>query len=197
MVTAKLYIEGGGDSREQSIRFREAWNDFFASAGVGARTQIVRGGGRKQTFDRFVTATKRKAPSVVPLLLVDSEEAVAGRSVWQHLLSRDSWNKPVGARDDQAFLMVQTMETWFLADVGALRRYFGAQFRTNALKQWHRLEDVSKVTVMEALRRATAACAKPYAKGRISFELLATVDPAPVEGACPHAKALLDRLRAL
>ena len=83
MVTAKLYIEGGGDSREQSIRFREAWNGFFASAGVGTRTQIVRGGGRKQTFDRFVTATKRRAPSVIPLLLVDSEEAVASHSVWQ------------------------------------------------------------------------------------------------------------------
>ena len=197
MVTAKLYIEGGGDSREQSIRFREAWNGFFTSAGVGARTQIVRGGGRKQAFDRFVTAIKRSAPSVVPLLLVDSEEAVASHSVWQHLRSRDHWNRPVGARDDQAFLMVQAMETWFLADVVALRRYFGAQFRQSALKQWPRLEDVPKATVIEALRRATAACAKPYAKGRISFELLATVDPARVEAACPQAKALLDLLRAL
>lgn len=197
MVTAKLYIEGGGDSREQSIRFREAWNGFFASAGVEARTQIVRGGGRKQTFDRFVTATRRRAPSVIPLLLVDSEEGVSSHSVWQHLCSRDRWNKPAGARDDQAFLMVQAMETWFLADVVALRRYFGARLRQSALKQWPRLEDLSKGTVMEALRRATAACAKPYAKGRTSFELLATVDPARVEAACPHAKALLDRLRTL
>ena len=197
MVTAKLYIEGGGGSREQSIRFREAWNGFFASAGVGTRTQIVRGGGRKQTFDRFVTATKRRAPSVVPLLLVDSEEAVSSHSVWQHLRSRDHWNKPAGARDDQAFLMVQAMETWFLADVVALRGYFGAQLRQSALKQWPRLEEVPKATVIDALRRATAACAKRYTKGRISFELLATVDPARVEAACPHAKALLDRLRAL
>ena len=93
--------------------------------------------------------------------------------------------------------MVQAMETWFLADVVALRRYFGAQLRQSALKQWPRLEDVPKATVIEALRRGTAACAKPYAKGRISFELLATVDPARVESACPQAKALLDRLRAL
>lgn len=92
----------------------------------------------QQTFDRFVTATKRRAPSVVPLLLVDSEEAVASHSVWQHLRSRDRWNTPAGARDDQAFLMVQAMETWLLADIVALRRYFGTRLRQSALKQWPR-----------------------------------------------------------
>ena len=29
----------------------------------------------------------------------------------------------------------------------------------------------------------------------VSFELLARVDPAFVEAACPHARALMDRLR--
>ena len=47
------------------------------------------------------------------------------------------------------------------------------------------------------LERATANCAKHYAKGKVSFELLALVDPVLVEAACPHAKALLDRLRTL
>ena len=197
MVTATLYIEGGGDSREQGIRFRQGWNDFFTSAGVGARTKIVRGGGRQRTFDRFVTALRKRVPSVVPLLLVDSEEAVAARPVWQHLQSRDRWNKPAGVRDDQAFLMVQAMETWFLADSNALRAHFGAQFRADALKRWPRLENVPKTTVIGTLRKATAGCAKPYAKGRVSFDLLARIDPARVEAACPHAKALLSRLRTL
>ena len=87
--------------------FREGWNEFFESAGVGSRTKIVRGGTRQQTFDRFVTAVEVGRPDTVPILLVDSEAPVAAKnSVWQHLHTRDSWSQPSGADDDQAFLMV-------------------------------------------------------------------------------------------
>ena len=198
MVTATLYIEGGGEGKDFRARFREGWKRFFGSAGVGDRTKIVRGAGRKQTFDRFATAVSDSAPGTVPFLLVDSEGPVAsGYSAWQHLGARDGWTRPTGAGDGQAFLMVQVMETWFLADREALRSYFGAKFRENVLKTWPDLEDVPKSTVFEALERATASCRKPYSKGKVSFELLARVDPARVEAACPHARALLDELRAL
>ena len=110
---------------------------------------------------------------------------------------RSGWTKPVGADEEDAFLMVQVMETWFLADRDALREYFGSRFAENALGQWAELEDVPKGAVLDALRKATARCPKRYAKGRVSFELLAQVDPVQVEASCPHAKALLSRLRAL
>ena len=204
MVTAKLYIEGGGDSRQNrskdlEIRFREGWTNFLKAAGLsGHMPKPVRGGGRDQTFDRFATAVADSRPNIVPLLLVDSEDPVkAGHSVWQHLQARDGWNQPEGAGDDQGFLMVQAMETWFLADRASLRRCFGARFLKNAIPQWPQLQDVPKATVLDALERATARCRKSYAKGRVSFELLAQVDPACVEGACPHAKMLLERLRAM
>lgn len=199
MVTAKLYIEGGGDSRDLGARFREGWSEFFKSAELGSQMpRVVRGGGRDKTFDLFATAVADPRPDIVPLLLVDSEASVkAGRSVWQHLQERAHWNQPGGTGDGQAFLMVQIMETWFLADRDALRRYFGAQFAENALRQWPQLEDVPKKTVLDALQRATAKCSKPYAKGRVSFDLLAQVDPTRVEAACPHAKELLDRLRTI
>ena len=71
--------------------------------------------------------------------------------------------------------MVQVMETWFLADRDALRNCFGAQFAENALRQWPELEAVPKQTVLDALQRATARCQKRYAKGKVSFELLAQV----------------------
>jgi len=51
--------------------------------------------------------------------------------------------------------------------------------------------------VMNALEQATAGCDKRYSKGKVSFELLAKVNPAHVEAACPHARSLLDRLRTL
>ena len=196
MVTAALYIEGGGEGKELRVRFREGWRKFFDSAGVGGRTKIVRGGGRRQTFDRFAAAVSDASPRTVSFLLVDSEDPVApGHSVWRHLRARDGWTRPAGAGDDQAFLMVQVMETWFLADRDVLRKYFGKGFRGNALGKWPNLEDVPKPRVFEALGRATASCRKSYSKGRVSFELLAQVDPARVEAACPHAKAFLNELR--
>ena len=201
MVTAELYIEGGGDNRQQHskalrIRFRQSWNAFFKSAGLGGRMpKVVQGGGRQQTFERFAIAVAKRHPGIVSLLLVESEAPVAvGHSVWQHLQANDNWIRPLNAGDDQAFLMVQVMETWFLADRNSLQRYFGAKFNENAFRQWPQLEAVPKETVFDALERATD---KGYAKGKVSFELLAQIDPARVETACPHAKAFLNRLRML
>ena len=92
-------------------------------------------------------------------------------------------------------LMVQAMETWFLADHDAMRAFFGPRFMENALRRWPDLEAVPKTTVLDALKRATADCRKPYSKGKVSFELMAQVDPVRVESACPHAMMLLNRLR--
>ena len=169
-MTAKLYIEGGGDAKSLKARFREGWNHFFEKVGVGRRVKIVRGGGRKQTFDRFVTAVSEPSSRDLPILLLDSESAVQPEhSVWKHLRTRDNWSRPQNARDDQAFLMVQFMETWFLADREALQRYFGARFRKKELKEWPQLEAVPKATVLTVLDRATAQCSKCYKKGKSLF----------------------------
>ena len=198
MVTATLYIEGGGEGKDLRARFRRGWQAFFGAAGVGSRTKIVRGAGRQQTFKKFVSAVSDPRSDTIPFLLVDSEGPVAvGQSVWRHLAARDGWRKPKGAGKNRAFLMVQVMETWFLADKDALRRYFGEGFRDRAIKRWPILENVPKSTVLEALESATKECHKPYAKGKTSFELLGEVDPAFVAAACPHAEALLQRLRTL
>ena len=93
--------------------------------------------------------------------------------------------------------MVQLMETWFLADRAALKKHFGEQFKETALKQWPRLEDVPKATVLDSLKKATTNCSNHYTKGKVSFELLKKINPTLVEASCPHAKALLDRLRTL
>ena len=198
MVTATLYIEGGGSTNSLEVRFRKGWKAFFDVAGVGARTKIVRGGSRADTFKLFAAAVGGNRGDTLPLLLVDSEGAVqAAHSPWQHLQARDGWRKPDGASDNQAFLMVQFMETWFLADKDGLRRYFGDGFSERAIRQWPDLEAVPKETVLRALSQATTACRKGYEKGRTSFELLAHIDPSRVKAACPHADALLQRLAAL
>ena len=198
-MSVKLYVEGGGEGQLQDTLFRQGWKHFFEAAGLsGKLPSVVRGQGRTQTFDLFATAVTHPRRGALPLLLVDSEDPVEeGHSVWQHLTVRDGWDRPSGAGDDQAFLMVQVMETWFLADRELLRRYFGSSLRENHLRQWPSLEAVPKATVFDVLAKATAACQKRYAKGKVSYELLGQLSPDPVEAACPHAKALLDRLRGL
>jgi len=199
LVSAKIYAEGGGEGQLHDTLFRQAWSDFFRAAGFGGRMpRIVRGKGRTETFDKFATAVANPRPGELPLLLVDSEDAVAADdTVWQHLKKRDRWNRPAGAGHDQAFLMVQVMETWFLSDRELLRKYFGPQFTEAPLRAWQSLEAVPKKTVLSALERATASCVKRYSKGKVSYELLGKLNPELVKTACPHARDLLDRLTGI
>ena len=198
MVTAKLYVEGAGPRRAQQSQCRRAFAKFFEAAGMKNRPGVEPCGGRQEAFDSFRIALKIGDSAVLPLLLVDAEASVTkGHSSWQHLKPRDGWDRPPGAEDDQAFLMVQVMESWFLADPGALRRSFGPHFSEAPFRAWPALEAVPKQTVYEVLEKATAECKHAYRKGDVSFDVLASVDPAKVEAACPHAKELLQRLRSL
>ena len=197
MVTAKLYVEGAGPRRAQQSQCRRAFAKFFEAAGVQNRPGVEPCGGRQEAFDSFCIALKNSV-SAVPLLRVDAEVPVTeGHSSWQHLKTRDGWDRPLGAKDDQAFLMVQVMESWFLADPGTLRRNFGPHFSDAPFRAWPALEAVPKQTVYEILEKATTGCKRAYQKGDESFDVLASMDPAKVEAACPHAKEFLQRLRSL
>ena len=135
MVRVRIFIEGGGTASDEV--FTEGWRKFFVAAGLlGQMPRVVRGEGREQTFDKFKTALQRRRPNELPILLVDSEGPVAsGHSAWQHLLNHDNWNQPAGADDDSVYLMVQVMETWFLADREALRGFFGPQLNENHFRE--------------------------------------------------------------
>ncbi len=199
MVRVRLIIEGGGEGRRQSGSFRAAWRNFFQSAGLTInRLNVVRGGSRNQAFDRFLSALRDAEADELPILLVDSEgPVVSGRSAWEHLHVQDGWDRPSGTSDQYAFLMVQTMETWLLADRATLRNYFGAAFRENRLPSQYNLEGVAKETILQSLERATADCNKQYAKGTVSFEILGRINPDAVSHRCPHAKAMFDFLGSL
>lgn len=194
MVTIKIYIEGGGEGKDLDIRFREAWTKFFKAAGLSGRMpRPVRGKGRAHTFDLFRTAVQNNGPGEVPLLLLDSEDAVApNHNVWQHLKNRDGWDKPGKATEDHAYLMVQVMETWLIADPNALSNYFGHKFKASKIPAWFDLETQPKAAVLEVLEKSTAECdKKQYEKGKISFELLSMINPQLVADKCPRAKRLL------
>ena len=157
---------------------------------------IEAAGGRKQAYDAFKTAHERDQR--IAVLLVDAEAPVTGSDSWAHLQTRDGWNRPTSATDDQCHLMVQIMESWFLADREALQDFYGAGFRPQALPGNPKIEQVPKQDVLNGLERAAQSTRqRGYSKGRHSFSILATLDPTKVRAASPYANRFIQALLAL
>ena len=217
-MRCRLYIEGGGradpDPRQMSRTamvddnaeaFRRGWQSFFNKAGAdGQMLEIIVGGGQQEAFALFNSQLSRyvgqEETEPKPLLLVDSEEPVAGgHTVWDHLQTRHQHRflRPTAADDHSAFIMVQAMETWFIADPRALRRFFDSSLDTSDFQNLPPLETILKGDALETLQKATLRCRRHYSKGRRSYGLLAEIDPETVAVACPHAQELLNYLRGL
>ena len=198
MVKVKVYVEGGGDAKDLRTKCRRGFSSFFEKANLAGRMpQIIACGGRETAFDKFrIALGSRKAEEFV-VLLVDSEDPVAENSgSWQHLAGRDEWDRPQGATDQNAHLMVQCMEAWFLADREVLAAYFGPNFDRNALPDRRDIEDIAKDDVFNGLKNATRRCKKGvYGKGSHSFDILERITPAKIGALSPHAECLIDTLR--
>jgi hypothetical protein len=201
-IKVKIYVEGGGDRDDLKTECRKGFTEFFKKAGLENRLpQVVACGGRMRAYDHFRTAVRQNDSRVFPLLLVDSEGPVEG-SVWQHLKRRvdDNWDRPEGAGDDQAHLMVQCMESWLLADRECLAKFFGQGFSEKSLPARQRkMEEIDKSEVLDSLVKASRKCKtkQSYQKGTHSFMLLARIDPSKVMAVSPHARRLLEVLRSL
>lgn len=197
-MNVTVYVEGGGTRRALKNRCRQGFSEFFRSAGLSGRMpRIFAGGGRRATYDSYRTALAKATESDFAVLLVDSEGPVAARSdAWTHLNIHDKWEKPRGATDDAAHLMVQCMEAWFLADKSALVKFFGDSFNENSLPRRADVEEVSTGDIARGLEMATRQCKRKgaYAKGRHSFAILAELDSKKVTSDSPHAKRLIDTL---
>ena len=94
--------------------------------------------------------------------------------------------------------MVQCMEAWFLADLQTLSRVFGNGFRPSALPRRADIEQIPKRDLLRGLDNAArdSRTRRGYKKGRDSFQLLEELDPEKVTAASPHAKRLVDVLKA-
>ena len=199
MVTIKIYVEGGGRGKDLDTKLRQGFTKFFEKAGfVGRMPKPIRGGSGRETYEKFCIAIKTADADVLPMLLVDSETAVS-QPPWEHLKSRDDWKRPSGAKDEQAHLMVQVMESWFLADPKVLADHFGKKFHEISLSPGTKIEEIAKEKVYDLLKSATRDCGKDKvydekAKGKHSFDILGKLDPGKVRKASPHAERLLQAL---
>jgi len=193
-VKVMLYLEGGGNSKDQQARCREGFRKLLEKSGFSGRMpRLVAGGGRDATYKQFKAALRD--PEKTALLLVDSEEPVT-QAPWAHLQARDGWERPAAVVDDQVQFMVACMETWVMADHAALRAFFGKELNGNALLPPNDLEQRPCHEVQDALAQATRTCQRDrqYQKGKRSFQVLATLNPAMLRQHLSYFQRLVETL---
>ena len=192
-----IYMEGGGESNATKAALRQGMDEFLRPLKDAARKKalpwkLVCCGPRKEAFQRFQNAVNNRA-AAVNVLLVDAEGPV-NQLPRRHLQARDEWNLSFTG-ENTVHLMVQTMETWIVADPAALSKYYGQGFRTNKLPKATDLEPVPKADVERSLREATEKTQKgDYQKIKHASDLLKRIDVESVKGRCYHCRRLFDAL---
>lgn len=197
-MSVRVYVEGGGNNKDTLKRCKEGFASYCQKLVPANRPAIVACGGRDQAFSRFKTAIRDAKPGEICALLVDSEATVTAASPVQHLCWRDRWEFPVLDRH-RVFLMVQAMESWFLADRQVLNDFYNGGFLAKSLPGDPNIEAVRKEDLEPCLAHASRPTKSKgeYHKVKHGFALLALIDPIKVEKASPHAKCFNDFLRRL
>jgi hypothetical protein len=174
-----IYIEGGGESKYLHSCCRHGFRKLLEKCGyAGHMPRLVAGGGRGTTFNDFKVAFKNKPSDDFIAMLLDSEDPLQDTlGCWAHLKSRDGWNKPDGATEEQVLFMTTCMETWIVADRNSLINYYGTQLFINRLPSLVNLEKRVRHEIQNALEQATVNCSNAYQKNKRSYEVLAILNP--------------------
>jgi hypothetical protein len=191
----RIYIEGGGDGKNTKAFIRQGFSQFFKPLIEIAKSQKIKWditicGSRNNAFRDFKNALKSH-PNAFNVLLVDAEAPVIINSPWGHLKSRDNWDKPSGVDDSQCHLMVQSMEAWFCVDIEMLKKFYGKDFKENAIPKTSNVENIDKNNLEPSLKAATRNTSKgEYQKIKHASKLLELLDVAKVRQAAPYCDLL-------
>lgn len=192
-----IYMEGGGKGHATKAALRQGMEAFLQPLKETARNKklhwkLVCCGPRNEAFRHFQAAVNN-GDDAVNVLLVDAEGPV-NQLPRLHLQARDEWDMSF-TDENTVHLMVQTMETWIVADPAVLSKYYGQGFRTNKLPSATDLEPVPKVDVERSLREATEKTQKGcYQKIKHASDLLKKVNAELVKKRCYHCRRLFDKL---
>lgn len=192
----RVYIEG------DSV-LRKGFNNFLKSEIDRARQRrlifkLIAGGSKAETIKDFMTAA-RTHKDAINIVLIDSDKPDNGNLI-AGVKRSASWNAEVGAeiQDAQIHFMIQIMESWFLADRDALKRYYGQGFHEGQLPGNPNVERISKSDVVNGLANATRGTRKKkYHKTRHAPDLLYGLDVDKVRSNAPSCKRLFASLRSL
>lgn len=208
MTEIAVYVEGGGNSKEQKAELRRGFDGLFAcekarAGGKRSSLSFVCCGGRQEAYEAFRNAINVR-PERVNALLVDSESSIApvpenrahdAALRRSHLMQTqggggrgqgDGW--PLGdIAPARIHLMVQCMEAWICADPETLEGFYKQNFKRARLPVRPNLEDESKADLYAKLEAATAKTQKgKYGKIQHGGKLLGLVRPEKVANLCPR-----------
>ncbi len=196
-MNVRIYVEGGGEQQLTLTNCRAGFSRFVAKVvKKGRMPRIIASGSRNAAFDDFCTAIKLH-PKETIVLLVDSEDEVSETECWKHLKSRDGWDAPASATEQNVYLMVRCMESWFLADKAALQAFYGKKLAINKLPGSTDVENISKKDVCQRLDHITALVERKYHKTQHGFEIFASLDPNKVASGSAQAKRFVEFLQKL
>lgn len=188
----RVYFEGDSSLKEGFRTFFNVLHD--AAKHRGCRIRLIDCGPTAAAIQDFKDAL-RKPGNAWMVLLIDSDAPDDGK-----LFARrcEGLEKPL---EDSVFWMVQMMESWFLADPEALKRFYGQGFQESALRGDPQVEQIPKADIYSRLERATKETAKgKYHKTRHAPQLLRFIDSQRVRQSAPNCermfKTVLTRLSA-
>jgi hypothetical protein len=198
----RIYVEGGGDHKDQKRTLRTAFDAFLEPVKTLARQKRIKwslmpSGGRTTAHDDFITAM-RVFPEATVILLVDSEGEVRN-SPKDYLTRKETGWDLSGAAEENIHLMVQTMEAWFMADKDVLVKVFGPKFNLNNLPQRANVEGIPKSDLKNKLKRMTKAINKRNEYNEIFHGslILEMIDPSKVRNCAPHCDRLFSYLEGI
>ena len=163
------------------------------------RFKLIAGGPRTETVADFLRSCRLR-PSDLNVLLIDSEGPVpVTEEAIRSLRAQGWWDRSVTCDDSQINLMVQAMESWFVADPKALVEHFGQDFNTGGLPNPQNAESVAPANLVSAIRRCLpqGRRRRNYDKVADGAKLLGLIDADRVSLYCPHfarLRAFLDEV---
>lgn len=193
----RIYIEGGGDGSQSKAMVRDGFNSFFESMRTKAREKHIRWeivvcGSRNSAYDAYQLAVIAH-PEAFNVLLVDAECPMI-ESPLEHLRRNDHWEFPVN-QGNNCHLMVQVFESWLIADIEALEKFYGNGFLTSAISNNPNVETIGKSSIYSALKKATRRTQKgEYDKIHHGPRILKMINVSKVISTAPHCKRLFDTL---
>ncbi len=192
-MSATIFLEGGGDSKELHIRCREGFRQLLEKCGFrGRMPRLTACGGRSTAFYDFQTGHATKGDADYVAMLIDSEEPLKELdAAWQHLERRDGWETPPDATDEQVLFMTTCMETWIVADQKTLSDHYGSKLQKSALPALNNLESRYREEVQQKLTHATRNCSNAYTKGKRSFVVLGKLSPATLKQHLPSFRRVV------
>ena len=195
----RIYVEGGNEYKDSLTKIREGFTNFFHNSNETYidKIHVIACGSRFRAYKDFIIAWESNS-DCINILLVDSETEVSSIPC-AHLKTEDPdfW-KFENCHERHIHLMVQVMESWFLADKEALKTFYGNGFREEKLPCDTQVDTISKGTIEVKLKAATRNSARGrYHKINHAPYILELLDIAKVRAAAHHCDRLFTTLSEL